>query len=220
MDLQVSAPAAGAASKGQIHAFGRSVGTTRPRFVDSFVDRPGLLGHLLDAAGSVRVDSLDPVEVTLPRGGVDLGSAVAPAGCPRWTSVGGRPARLISDDDVVFIVTTATTRPTTLRCPFTHWSLRKLVEHLGRCHERQDVISRERLRQILREAGVSFQRTRTWKEPGAPDKDAKLDRIEEVTMVLVDLVLGVAQTAGLLPRGWTAGRFRALFERRRRDDDH
>jgi hypothetical protein len=43
------------------------------------------------------------------------------------------------------------------------------------------VISRERLRLILREAGVSFQRTRTWKESKDPDKDLKLDRIEEVT---------------------------------------
>lgn len=97
---------------------------------------------------------------------------------PRWA--GGRP-RLISDDDIAFIVTTATTRPTSLGCPFTHWSLRKLVQYLARCPERRIVISRERLRQILREAGVSFQRTRTWKESRDPDKDAKLDRIEEVT---------------------------------------
>ena len=43
------------------------------------------------------------------------------------------------------------------------------------------MISRERLRQILRDNGVSLQRTRTWKESTDPDKDAKLDRIEEVT---------------------------------------
>src|SRR3954467_8113776 len=35
---------------------------------------------------------------------------------PRWA--GGRP-RLIGDDDVAFIVTTATTRPTAVGCPFT-----------------------------------------------------------------------------------------------------
>jgi transposase len=102
---------------------------------------------------------------------------------PRWA--GGRP-RLISDEDVAFIVTTATTRPTTLGCPFTHWSLRKLAQYLGRCHERRIVISRERLRQILREQDVSFQRTRTWKESRDPDKDAKLDRIEEVTTKFPD----------------------------------
>ena len=41
-------------------------------------------------------------------------------------------------------------------------------------------IGRERLRQILH-GGISFQRTRTWKESADPDKDAKLDRIEHVT---------------------------------------
>ena len=79
------------------------------------------------------------------------------------------------------IVATATTRPGALGCPFTRWSIRKLVAYLARCHQRRIGISRERLRLILREAGVSFQRTRTWKESRDPDKDAKLDRIEEVS---------------------------------------
>ena len=43
------------------------------------------------------------------------------------------------------------------------------------------IISRERLRQILHARGISFQRTRTWKESRDPDRDAKLDRIEYVT---------------------------------------
>ena len=47
---------------------------------------------------------------------------------PQWA--GGRP-RLISDDDIAFIVTTATTRPGALGAPFTHWSVRKLAAHLG-----------------------------------------------------------------------------------------
>src|SRR5439155_596193 len=42
-------------------------------------------------------------------------------------------------------------------------------------------ISRERLRCLLREHGISFQRTRTWKESTDPDKEAKLARIEQVT---------------------------------------
>jgi len=37
------------------------------------------------------------------------------------------------------------------------------------------------LRRLLRERRVSFQRTRTWKESTDPDKESKLDRIEEVT---------------------------------------
>jgi transposase len=46
---------------------------------------------------------------------------------PRWA--GGRP-RLISDDDVQVIVTTATTRPKSLGLPFTRWSIRKLADYL------------------------------------------------------------------------------------------
>jgi transposase len=97
---------------------------------------------------------------------------------PQWA--GGRP-RLITDDDIAFVVTTATTRPAKLGCPFTRWSLRKLAAYLARCPQRRIVISRERLRQILHDKNVSLQRTRTWKESTDPDKDAKLDRIEEVT---------------------------------------
>jgi transposase len=98
---------------------------------------------------------------------------------PRWA--GGRP-RLITDDDIALIVATATTRPGALGAAFTHWSLRKLAAHLGaRGHDRRVVLGRERLRQILREHHISFQRTRTWKESRDPDKDAKLDRIDYVT---------------------------------------
>ena len=84
---------------------------------------------------------------------------------PRWA--GGRP-RLISNDDVEFIVATATTRPNTLGLAFSHWSVRKLAAHLGECDHRCPAgrarplpIGRERLRQLLRSRGVSFQRTRT-----------------------------------------------------------
>jgi transposase len=96
---------------------------------------------------------------------------------PRWA--GGRP-RLIREEDVAFIVATATTRPETLGRPFTRWSVRKLCGYLRRNDRRVVRVSRERLRQILRDAKISFQRTRTWKESRDPDKDRKLDRIEEV----------------------------------------
>ena len=102
---------------------------------------------------------------------------------PRWA--GGRP-RLISDDEREFIIATAKTRPVTLGRPFTHWSLRKLTDYLARNRVRTVKIGRERLRQILRENGISFQRTRTWKESRDPDKDAKLDRIEHVTSRFLD----------------------------------
>jgi transposase len=97
---------------------------------------------------------------------------------PRWA--GGRP-RLISDDQRTFIIATARTRPTALGCPFTHWSLRKLTDYLSRNRIKTVKIGRERLRQILHEHDISFQRTRTWKESKDPAKDSKLDRIEHVT---------------------------------------
>ena len=101
---------------------------------------------------------------------------------PRWA--GGRPRRL-SDPDIAFILQTATTDPGRLGMPFTRWSVRKLVAYLARRpadrHQRRIVISRERLRQILRENSISLQRTRTWKESTDPNKNANLDRIEEVT---------------------------------------
>jgi transposase len=75
---------------------------------------------------------------------------------------GGRP-RLIGDEDIKVIVTAARTRPEKPVRPFTRWSLRKLAGYLaegpGVC------IGRERLRQVLHARGISFQRTRTWKDP-------------------------------------------------------
>jgi transposase len=111
---------------------------------------------------------------------------------PQWA--GGRP-RLISDDDITVIVTTATTRPKTHGLPFTRWSIRKLADYLGGIYRRVDAamaprrkirIGRERLRQILREHKITFQRTRTWKESTDPDFEAKLDRIEHVTEHFLD----------------------------------
>jgi transposase len=97
---------------------------------------------------------------------------------PRWA--GGRPRQITSDDEQ-YIVQAATIRPAKLGRPFTHWSIRKLADYLADNPIRRVKVGRERLRQILDRRGISFQRTRTWKESRDPDKDAKLDRIEEVT---------------------------------------
>ncbi|MCW2900898.1 MAG: hypothetical protein JWO67_3163 [Streptosporangiaceae bacterium] len=86
---------------------------------------------------------------------------------PLWA--GGRP-RLISDDEREFIVMTARTRPVTLGRPFTHWSVRKLADYLADNRVRRVKVGRERLRQILHEHGISFQRTRTWKESKIPTR--------------------------------------------------
>lgn len=102
---------------------------------------------------------------------------------PRWA--GGRPRR-ISDDDEQFVVETALTHPKRVGRPFTCWSVRKLADYLARDPGRRLRIGRETLRQILRRRGISFQRTRTWKESADPDFDAKLDRIEQVTSRFLD----------------------------------
>jgi transposase len=106
---------------------------------------------------------------------------------PRWGP--GRPRR-ITDTDVRIIVATAKLRPARLGLPFTHWSTRKLAAYLSGDYGAQNPawipartirIGRERVRRILHEHGISFQRTRTWKTSTAPDFDTKLDRIDEVT---------------------------------------
>ncbi len=96
---------------------------------------------------------------------------------PRWA--GGRP-RLLTPDDEDFVIQTATTRPRKLGQPFTRWSLRKLVAYLRKVHGRVIRIGREALRTLLARRGVTFQRTKTWKESTGPDRDTKLDRIEHV----------------------------------------
>ena len=96
---------------------------------------------------------------------------------PQWA--GGRP-RQITTTDKALIVKTAKTRPTKLRLPFTHWSIRKLADHLATRRGRKVRIGRERLRQILIAEGITFQRTKTWKESPDPLKEQKLTRIEHL----------------------------------------
>jgi transposase len=96
---------------------------------------------------------------------------------PQWA--GGRPRRITTDDEH-YIVETAKKRPEALGQPFTRWSLRKLAAYLADNDQHVVEVGRERLRQLLVANDVTFQRTKTWKESNDPDRDAKLDRIEEV----------------------------------------
>ena len=116
---------------------------------------------------------------------------------PQWA--GGRP-RLISDETIEVIVTAATTRPEKLGQPFTRWSLRKLAAFLAD-GPWPVATGQERLRQILRARGISFQRTRTWKESADPDRDAKLDRIEYVTSHYPDRCFVPSTSSGRCPSG-------------------
>jgi transposase len=135
---------------------------------------------------------------------------------PQWA--GGRPRR-ISDRDVAAIVA-ATARPKTLGLPFTRWSVRKLATYLAGDYrhvqpgtglvglpDRRVRIGRERLRQLLADAHITFGRTRTWKESTDPDFDAKLDRIEHVTSRFPDRCFAFDQFGPLSVRphhgsGW------------------
>ncbi|MBP2471783.1 transposase [Crossiella equi] len=123
---------------------------------------------------------------------------------PQWA--GGRP-RLLSPDEEDLVIATATTRPVKLGQPFTRWSLRKLTDYLRKASGRIIRIGREALRGLLARRGITFQRTKTWKESPDPDRDAKLDRIEDVLDRLPDRVfafdefgpLGIRPAAG---SGW------------------
>jgi transposase len=87
---------------------------------------------------------------------------------------GGRPRR-ITDEQRVRIVAVAGARPDTLGVPATRWSLKRLARYL----REQDIveISATHLGRVLAAAGLSFQRTRTWKASPDPDYEAKAARV-------------------------------------------
>jgi transposase len=88
---------------------------------------------------------------------------------------GGRP-RVIPQPTRDRIVAIAGACPGNYGGPLTRWSLRRLRCYLLR---RRIVpqLSVEGLRQILRAAGCSWQRTRTWKRSPDPDYEAKAARV-------------------------------------------
>lgn len=73
------------------------------------------------------------------------------------------------------ICRTARSDPARLGCPFTCWSLTKLRDFLAenKCIR----VSHETIRQVLRNAGISFQNTKTWKHSNDPQFVTKKDRI-------------------------------------------
>jgi transposase len=80
-------------------------------------------------------------------------------------SRGGRPRR-ITDEQCARIVAVAGARPDTLGVPATRWSLKRLARYLG--EQRIVEVSPAHLGRILARAGLSFQRTRTWKASPTP----------------------------------------------------
>jgi transposase len=86
---------------------------------------------------------------------------------------GGRPKKT-TPEQRDRIVAVARARPDTQGVALTRWSLAKLSEHLAGLGI---VLCEEALRQTLRAAGLSHQRTRSWKWSPDPDFAPKAERV-------------------------------------------
>jgi transposase len=94
---------------------------------------------------------------------------------PRYR--GGRPRRITTDQRQQ-IIAVAGARPDHQGVPLTRWSLPRLSVYLADQGIVQ--VSFGHLGQLLADAGLSFQRTRTWKASPDPDYEAKTARILEL----------------------------------------
>src|SRR5215217_6351311 len=91
---------------------------------------------------------------------------------PKWS--GGRPVRF-GPPVRETVCRVAKTPPQQLGRPFTTWSLSKLVEYLA---EHKSIrISTESVRQILHQAGIRWQATKSWKASKDPEFAAKMARV-------------------------------------------
>jgi transposase len=88
---------------------------------------------------------------------------------------GGRP-RKVTTTTADRIVAIALACPRNYGVPLNRWSLRRLRRYLLR-RGVVGQLSVEGLRQVLRRAGVTWQRTRTWKRSPDPDYEAKAARV-------------------------------------------
>ncbi len=83
----------------------------------------------------------------------------------------GRPSKLMRQQ-LNLLYQTARKRPTDVGLPFTHWSMTKLQDYLVKKH-RFPKVGPEWLRQLLRRANISWQRTKTWKQSDDPEFERK-----------------------------------------------
>jgi transposase len=86
----------------------------------------------------------------------------------------GRPRRITAEQRAQ-IIAVAGARPDTLGVPATRWSLKRLARYLAAQQTAQ--ISPAHLGRVLAKAGLSFQRTRTWKAGPDPDYESKAARV-------------------------------------------
>lgn len=93
---------------------------------------------------------------------------------------GGRP-RKVDAGTAATLVSIALAPPQVIGVPLTRWSLRRLLLALILAGVLESgVLSVEGLRQLLRRAEVSYQRTRTWKVSPDPDYERKARRIKRL----------------------------------------
>ncbi len=105
----------------------------------------------------------------------------------------GRPRR-IDEPTRERIVAVALSRPHDLGLPFTRWSLPKLRDHLIESGIVES-ISHEGVRQVLIERGISFQRTKTWKQSTDPEFERKKGLFFASTGAARAAVAGSASTS-------------------------
>src|SRR3954463_8186688 len=136
---------------------------------------------------------------------------------------GGRPRRITREQRRA-AVAVAGARPDSQGVALTRWSLPRLADHLAESGLLE--ISPAHLGRVLGEAGLSFQRTRTWKASPDPDYETKAARVLELTrdppsdggaVIAFDqmgpISLRPMAGAGWAPRG-RPERQRATFHRR------
>jgi len=87
------------------------------------------------------------------------------------TNPHGRPP-ILSSEDLRQLVKIALSRPQDLGLPYTAWSIAKLTEYCTSKRLLPDV-SNEWVRRLLRQEGLRFQRTKTWKESPDPEFEKK-----------------------------------------------
>jgi transposase len=90
---------------------------------------------------------------------------------------GGRPRRITAEHRRK-VVAVAGARPDSQGIALTRWSLPRLADHL--VEQGIVLISPAYLARVLAEAGLSFQRTRTWKASPDPDYEPKAARVLEL----------------------------------------
>lgn len=86
---------------------------------------------------------------------------------------GGHPP-VFTERQRKVIVELAESRPKDLGIPLTQWSLSQLQLVLIK-KKKFSYISRPTIRTVLREAGLTYQRTKTWKQSDDPQFDKKND---------------------------------------------